>query len=148
MLPDRPTQPITPSIQPYSGVRRLFFVCMGFVFVGIAVLGAILPILPTTPWVLLASYCFARSSPRLQKWLRRSPYFGHLIQDWENHRGIRKSIKITAVSMVFIVISLTCLFGRAPVWAKWSAAGLGLVGICVIVFVVPTIPKEKKELMP
>ena len=90
-----------------SGPRRLLFVVAGLVCVGLAYLGAILPGLPTTPWVLLASYCFARSSPRLERWLKRSPFFGRLLHDWETHRGIRRPVKVVAVLLVVIVVSLS-----------------------------------------
>ena len=122
-----------------TGVRRWLYVGLGLLFVGIAILGAILPVLPTTPWVLLAGACFARSSPRLHRWLKRSPYFGHLLRDWETHRGIRWRVKLFAVCMVVTVIGLTVAFGPAPDWAKWSAVGLGSVGIATILFVVPTV---------
>ena len=112
---------------------------LGFLFVGIAILGIILPVLPTTPWVLLAAYFFARSSKRLSHWLRRSPYFGHLIRDWEQHRGIRRPVKAFAVTLVALVIGYTVGFSPAPEFAKWSAGCLGLIGVCVILFVVPTV---------
>jgi len=121
------------------GLRRWLFVGLGIAFIGVAVLGAILPVLPTTPWVLLAGYCFSRSSPRLHRWLRGSPYFGHLLRDWETHRGIRPRVKLFAVAMVVTVIGLTAIFSGAPDWAKWSAAALGSVGIGVILFWVPTV---------
>lgn len=117
-------------------------------FLGVAVLGAILPVLPTTPWVLLAGYCFSRSSPRLHRWLRGSPYFGHLLRDWEAHRGIRPRVKLFAVAMVVTVIGLTSIFSGAPIWAKWSAAGLGSVGIGVILFAVPTVRFRDVETVP
>lgn len=134
-------QPETISVAtiPYTGVRRFLFAGLGLLFVGIAILGAILPVLPTTPWVLLAGACFARSSPRLHRWLRGTPYFGHILRDWETHRGIRWRVKLFAVGLVVTVIGLTVAFGKAPGWAKWSAVGLGSVGICTILFVVPTV---------
>jgi uncharacterized membrane protein YbaN (DUF454 family) len=122
-----------------GGVRRLVYIGLGLFFVGVAILGAILPVLPTTPWLLLASYFFARSSARLHRWIRRSPYFGHLIRDWEMHRGIRLPVKVCAVGVVAGVITLTAVFSGAPAWAKWSASGLGAVGVAVILFVVPTV---------
>ena len=86
----------------------------------------------------------ARSSPRLQRWVRNTPYFGHLIRDWEDHRGIRPRVKATAVTMVVLVVGSTILFSRAPDYAKWTAGGLAAVGIGVILFAVPTVrPKEK-----
>ena len=104
-----------------------------------AYLGAILPGLPTTPWVLLASYCFARSSPRLQRWLKRSPFFGRLLHDWEEHRGIRLPVKVFSVCLVVTAVTLSITLSNLPVWAKVVIGGLAAVGVCVIVFVVPTI---------
>jgi uncharacterized membrane protein YbaN (DUF454 family) len=124
---------------PATGLRRLLFVAAGAVCVGLAYLGAILPGLPTTPWVLLASYCFSRSSPRLERWLKRSPIFGRLLRDWEEHRGIRRPVKVFAVCLVVPVVTLSIAFGGLPVWVKCVIGGLALVGVCTIVFVVPTI---------
>jgi hypothetical protein len=122
-----------------TGLRRLLYVSLGLFFVGVGFLGVILPVLPHTPWFLLASYFFARSSDRLSRWLRRSPYIGHLIRDWNDHRGIRPGVKAFAVVLVALVIGSTILFSHAPVWAKWSAGCLGCVGVSVILFVVPTV---------
>jgi uncharacterized membrane protein YbaN (DUF454 family) len=126
-----------------TGPRRFLFVAAGLVCVGLAYLGAVLPGLPTTPWVLLASYCFARSSPRLERWLKRSPFFGRLIHDWETHRGIRRPVKVLAILLVAVVVSASVVFGGLPVWVRWLIGSLATVGICVIVFVVPTIPKSE-----
>ena len=133
----------TPAPKLASGIRRFFYVIAGLVCVGLAYLGAILPGLPTTPWVLLASYCFARSSPRLERWLKRSPVFGKLIHDWQTHRGIRRSVKIVAVCLVVTVVSLSIAFGGLPVWAKWTIGALAAIGVGVIVFAVPTINEDR-----
>lgn len=125
--------------RPATGVRRLLFIGAGLACVGLAYLGAVLPGLPATPWVLLASYCFARSSPRLQRWLRRSPLFGPLLRDWDEHRGIRRPVKLAAVAVVVTVVTLTVLFARVPVWVKGVIVGLAVVGVSTILFVVPTI---------
>lgn len=133
---------MTPSVEPprlTRGLKRLLYVSAGLVCVGLAYLGAILPGLPTTPWVLLASYCFSKSSPRLERWLKNSPFFGRLIQDWEQHRGIRRPVKVLAVCMVVIVVTLSIVFGGLPPWLRWTIGGLAAVGVSVIVFVVPTI---------
>ena len=124
-----------------SGYRRRLYYSAGIVFLSIGFLGVILPILPTTPFLLLASYCFARSSPRLEAWLRRTPYFGPLIRDWEEHRGVRPRVKASAIAIVVLVIGATVLFSGAPVWAKWSAVALAGIGVACILFVVPTLKK-------
>lgn len=122
-----------------AGLTRVLFVAAGLGCVGLAYLGAILPGLPTVPWVLAASYFFARSSPRLEGWLKRSPVFGKLVRDWEEHRGIRRGVKVFAVVMIVTVVSVSIIFGGLPVWLRWTIGGLATVGICTVVFVVPTI---------
>jgi uncharacterized membrane protein YbaN (DUF454 family) len=124
---------------PATGLRRLLYVTAGLFAVGMAYVGVITPGLPTTPWVLLASWCFSKSSPRLERWLKRSPVFGRLLRDWDEHRGIRRPVKVFAVCLVVVVVSLSLTFGPLPVWAKWVVGGLAALGICTIVFVVPTI---------
>jgi uncharacterized membrane protein YbaN (DUF454 family) len=128
-----------------TGFKRVLFVVAGLAAVGMAYLGAILPGLPTTPWVLLAGYCFSRSSPRLERWLKRSPIFGKLLRDWDEHRGIRRPVKIFAVCMVVTVVTLSITLSNLPVRVKWVIGGLALVGICTIVFVVPTIREQRAE---
>jgi uncharacterized protein len=127
-----------------TGLKRVLFVCAGLLCVGLAYLGAILPGLPTTPWVLLASYCFARSSPRLERWLKRSPFFGKLIRDWERHRGIRRPVKVFSVCLVVLAVTLSITLSALPVWVKCAIGGLAGIGACVIVFVVPTIKEEPR----
>ena len=75
-----------------SGPMRILFVSAGLVFVGIAYVGIVMPGLPATPWLLLASYCFARSSPRLQRWLFRSPVLGTILHDRHHLRGMRPRV--------------------------------------------------------
>ena len=136
------TQPNPPRA---TGLKRLAFVAAGLGCVGLAYLGAILPGLPTTPWVMAASYFFARSSPRLERWLKRSPFFGKLLRDWEEHRGVRRGVKAFAVCMIVTVVTLSIVFGGLPVWLRWTIGGLAAVGICTVVFVVPTIPRPTGE---
>jgi len=110
-----------------------------------AYLGAILPGLPTTPWVLLASYCFTRSSPRLERWLKRSPIFGKLLRDWDEHRGIRRPVKIFSVCLVVTVVTLSITLSNLPVWVKVVIGCLAAVGVCTIVFVVPTVRETPRK---
>jgi uncharacterized membrane protein YbaN (DUF454 family) len=133
-----------------TGLRRRLYVGLGLFFVGLGIVGAILPVMPTTPWLLIASFFFARSSPRLEAWLRRTPYFGLLIRDWEVHRGVRPGVKVSAITVVVLVVGSTCLFSPAPIWAKWSAAALATVGVGSILFLVPTVRtrRDQKENAP
>jgi len=122
-----------------SIMKRVALIALGCLFVAMAIIGVIVPGIPATPWALAASYCFDRSSPRLHRWLRRTPMLGPLIADWEERRGMRPQAKATAVMMIVLALSYTVVISAAPVWVKWCAGGFGSLGICVILFAVRTL---------
>lgn len=74
----------------------------------LGVIGAFLPILPTTPFMILAAGCFARSSPRLEAWLLSHPVFGPMLRDWRERGAIPQRAKMAAV--------VGCVFGYALFW--------------------------------
>ena len=75
----------------------------------IGAIGVVVPGLPTTPLLLLAAACFARSSPRLYAWLLRNPTFGPLIEDFRAGRGVSVRVKATALSMMAAFVSFALL---------------------------------------
>ncbi len=76
----------------------------GILFVGLAILGVFLPILPTTPFLLVAAACFAKSSPEMQRRLLANKTFGPLINDWQKHRSIpRKAKRVALLTMILSV---------------------------------------------
>ena len=109
------------------GWKRVLYVFLGLVFVGLGYLGVILPGVPATPFLMVASFFFMRSSPRLHRWLHKSPIFGRLLHDWHHHRGIRKPVKIFAVCMVVTAVTCSIIFSGLPVWVKCCIAGLALL---------------------
>lgn len=130
-------------------MKRLLLIVLGFVFIGLAIIGYLVPGIPATPWALAASYCFSKSSPRLHRWLLSLPILGRLIHDWETHRGVRPAMKVFACVCVVGVISTTILFATLVPWVKWSIGIAGAVGLCVIVFVVRTVlPEVVPEAVP
>jgi uncharacterized membrane protein YbaN (DUF454 family) len=86
------------------------FQLLGFVFLGTAILGVFLPLLPTTPFVLLAAACFARSSEKWHQWMLRNKTFGPMIRDWEQNRCIPCRIKLVAVISMAVVGSSSIYF--------------------------------------
>lgn len=94
-------------------MRALFWFC-GTLALLLAVAGAVLPVMPTTPFVLLAASCYAKASPRFHAWLLANRWCGPLIADWERHRSIPRQIKWVAFgSMAFSgSISFYLLAGR------------------------------------
>ena len=91
----------------------------------VAGVGVVLPLLPTTPFVLLAAGCFARSSPRMHAWLLRNPTFGPMIVKWEQKKCVSFKVKITAIAMMAVV-------GGASVVFFVPSGGLTLAAIALI----------------
>jgi uncharacterized membrane protein YbaN (DUF454 family) len=102
------------------------------VFFALAVLGALLPLLPATPFVLLTSWCLVRSSPRLDAKLRRSPFFGALLEDWEKRRGVRRGVKVVALIALSLAVASSLLLGDLGTAARWILLALAAVGAAVI----------------
>ncbi len=115
-----------------TGPRRILFLALSGVFVVLGAAGAILPVLPTTPFLLLASFFLARSSPRLNAALLRSRFMGPNIPDWQEHQGIRPDVRLQAILTGFAVLGLTIWFASPSTVVSIAIAGLGLVGITVI----------------
>lgn len=98
---------------------RTVYVVLGIVFVGLAAAGLALPVLPTTPFLLLASWCFVRGSPALDARLRRIAVFGRLIDDWERHRALPRSTKAVALAGMAagVAVSVVAAWPSVPVIA-------------------------------
>jgi uncharacterized membrane protein YbaN (DUF454 family) len=126
-----------------TGWRRVALVSLGLALVGMGYLGILLPGIPATPFLLAASYCFIRSSPRLHRWMRRSPVLGKVIHDWEVHRGVRRPVKLLAIVLVVIVVSSSIAFTSLDHWVKVTIGCLAVVGIAVILCV-PTVAAQTK----
>ena len=100
-------------------VFRLIWLGFGGLCVGLAIAGAALPLLPTTPFLLLAVFAFARSSRRLHDWLLDHRHFGPLIRNWRDHGGIDRRSKILAVAAMLAALLLSWALGvrrRAATW--------------------------------
>ena len=93
-----------------EGLTRGILIIAGFVFTGLGLIGIFLPLLPTTPFLLLAVACFARSSKRHHSWLMDNKWFGSFIKDYHEKRGIKLRVKIIAISLLWISISYSVLF--------------------------------------
>ncbi|MFP7674478.1 YbaN family protein [Marivita sp. S0852] len=110
--------------RPLSHLRRLGWQVLGFVALGLGALGVVLPLLPTTPLVILATFAFAKSSPALHAWLIRNKIFGPIIADWQSNGVIAPRYKILALSMMLGALLLSVLLAM-------SALVLGIQLICM-----------------
>lgn len=117
-------------------VLRLFYIILGTLAVVLGTIGVFVPGLPTTPFVLLASWCFYRSSPRLRAWLLRS-FLGKYIEEYSRAGGLtmRKRIYIIVLMSAMVAISTIFFIKALPIRIiVWVA---GAIGCIVVGFVVP-----------
>lgn len=95
-------------------------------------IGVVLPLVPTTPFVILAAFCFSRSSTRLHRWLLDNRLFGPLIRDWEAYGVIPLRIKCLSTGMMLTMISYPLLFRDFDWRLKALAAACVLVGLLYV----------------
>lgn len=93
---------------------RLVWLGFGIVCVGLAFAGAALPLLPTTPFLLLAVFAFARSSRRMHDWLVSHRRFGPLIRNWRDHGSIDRRTKAVSVAAMLAALALSWILGVRP----------------------------------
>jgi uncharacterized protein len=108
-------------------VLRVVYVSLGVVCVGLGVLGAVLPVLPTTPFLLLAAWAFAKSSARLERWLLEHPRLGPPIARWRATRAIPLSVKLVAWGSMLGSLTLMLVVGT-PWSAMAGAASVMAIG--------------------
>jgi len=111
-------------------MTRSLWLLLGLASTACGIVGAVLPLVPTTPFLLLAAFAFARSSPRLHQWLLNHRHFGRLILDWQQHGSINRRVKRTALAVMAVMLGLTWLSGAA----NWILAIQGAVLASVATF--------------
>ena len=115
------------------------WITLGLFFLLLGGIGVVLPLLPTTPFVLLAAACFARSSPRMHGWLLQSELFGPMLRDWDENKCVSRKVKWLAISMMIVVGGVSILFFVPAGWPR--VAGLVLLGLgCLTVLKLRTCP--------
>ena len=95
---------------PISPLVKYFYLISGFLLVTIGVIGIFLPFLPTTIFLILASICFLKSSPKANEWLRNHKILGGYIDNYQNKKGLTRNAKITNIITLWISISLSAFF--------------------------------------
>jgi uncharacterized protein len=112
-----------------SRPMRVALLVLGCLFTGLGFVGAFLPVLPTTPFLILALWAFARSSHRLHEWLYNHPRYGPRLQEWRQHRVIPWRVKIVAWTSMAASLAYMIFIRRAPLWLNVSIAIVMAIGV-------------------
>jgi len=109
-----------------SRLARALFNIAGALALGLGLVGIFLPLLPTTPFVLLAAACFARGSERFHEWLLANRTFGPMVYEWERHRSLPYRTKVTAILLMSLTMAVSIAFFVRPLWLKIALALFGV----------------------
>ncbi|MRS18983.1 DUF454 family protein [Enterobacteriaceae bacterium RIT692] len=124
-------------------MQRILLLSLGWLAIVLGTLGIVLPLLPTTPFVLLAAWCFARSSPRFHHWLLWKSPFGRYIRHWQQHRAMPPGAKIRAMLLIVITFSISIYL----VNLLWVRILLGAM-LCVLLLFMWRIPVVAEDASP
>lgn len=111
------------------------FHLLGFVFLGLGALGVVLPLLPTTPFILLSAACFARSSEKWHRWLLANDTFGPMISNWEEKRCISCRVKTIGILSMILVGGFSVFYAVESNSLKIAGGLMMLLGLSVIGFI-------------
>ena len=108
---------------------RIFLIIVGSVSLVLGILGIFLPMLPTTPFLLLSAAAWVKASPSLYEWLINHRVFGEYIRNFREYRAIPLRVKIISVSLVWLTIGY-CIFAVVDEW-WWAQALMALLAIAI-----------------
>ena len=117
---------------------------LGFLALGVALIGFVMPVLPGTPFLLLSAWCFARSSEKWHRWLLQSQFFGPIIRNWEANKCISLRTKVVALMIMLLVGGSSAYFTISNPWLLglvYVLMGVGAVSILSI----RTCPKTSSD---
>lgn len=121
-------RPYDAGVSPFAPVGRTLWLLLAVACVGLALVGVVVPLLPTTPFALLAAYAAARGSARLHGWLLASPALGPAIRDWETHRAVAGRTKVAALATMTGSAIVIAVLAPSPVLAAATIAPMAVVG--------------------
>jgi uncharacterized membrane protein YbaN (DUF454 family) len=106
-------------------MKRILYLIAGWLSVGLGIIGIVLPLMPTVPFMILAAFCFARSSPKFEAWLVNHPQFGPHILRWRQNGAISRKGKYAAS----IAFSISAIIGVIFIKMPWGLAPLAVATI-------------------
>lgn len=120
-----------------KALRRPLLLGAGWLCVALGLIGLLLPLFPTTPFLLVAVWAFSRSSPEMAARIREHRFAGPYVRDWEDHGVIPLSAKIAALSMMGGMLAVLTFYSGAPAWAI-IVAGVTMGGAALYILSRPS----------
>lgn len=117
---------------------RILLFTAGIILLSLGVIGAFLPLLPTTPFVLLATWLFGKSSPRFHNYLLRHRIFGQVLTDFYEKKALRVRTKVIALASMWAVLFTTSIFFMPYIWARVAVFAIG-AAVTVWILRYPTL---------
>ena len=122
-------------------IARYFLICVGWVSVVLGVVGIFLPLLPTTPFMLLAAICFSKSSKRFHEWLLNQPHLGNYIRMYLEGKGITAKTKVATLIFLWLTIGSSATFFVEPIYLKVMMVAIALA-VTIHLLRMPTLKPE------
>ena len=116
---------------------KILWISIGLLFVGLGAIGAVIPGMPTTVFLVLAAACFIRSSQKLYDWLIKNKTFGPYLKDYREGKGIPLKAKVLALILITVFVSYAIFFAIQSIPLKVLVGAIGLVGFWFVSFKVP-----------
>ncbi len=125
-------------------LKKGLLIFAGTVFTAIGIIGIFVPILPTTPFLLLAAACYLRSSRRLYNWLLNNRFFGAYVRNYRDGRGMPRKIKIATILLLWITIACSIIFAVQALVIRVILLVVA-VGVTVHIMLIKTTPKDQNQ---
>lgn len=124
-------------------MQRTILIIIGWLAVVLGTLGVVLPLLPTTPFILLAAWCFARSSPRFHHWLLYRSWFGGYLRYWQKHRAMPPGAKPRAIAVILITFTISLWLVKM----MWVRILLLAILTCLLIFMwrIPVVDEKQQK---
>ena len=124
-------------------MKKKLLLVLGFISLGLGVTGIVLPLLPTTPFLLLSTYCFSRSSEKFHRFILENKVFGQYIRDYNEKKGITLKNKIIAMSVLSVGIGYS--FYKVPNIYMRGMLAVVFIGVSIHLLKLNTLKEDKKE---
>jgi uncharacterized membrane protein YbaN (DUF454 family) len=125
-------------------IKKGILIIVGTFFVGLGMVGIFLPLLPTTPFLLLAAMCYVRSSKRFYIWLLNNNLFGKYIKNYREGKGVPLKAKVLSISLLWITILTSVIFGSQNIIVRIVLISIA-IGVTIHLLILRTYTQHKEE---